>query len=365
MNKHYCVITKTGDAEFRALANLPSRTISKILPIIELTRGRKLTAKTEKKEVSYPYNRRIDRVKEIFHDQDIAIDVTSNPSLSSPEIDLLFDYSEGYSQWIDLLMDLNTNGGFNSIIPSVLLNYDDEKFDFNLKKEIKQLNNLFHSIMYRYVIDSEYAMDDLRLISSCFPYEKELIVILDCEYVPTSSIHSTAKVCVERIKIIKNILGNRNYKIILASTTFPNNVTETNDDASDTIYIREIDLYNLVKEKNADIIYADYGSINPKRNDQIVMAHGWVPRIDVALSNCIYYYRLRRPKGSTAYSSTYEIVANQVVHDSRFPYSQVDLWGISQIINCSIGSIPSASPSFWISVRMNTFISQQVKRLSL
>ena len=105
--------------------------------------------------------------------------------------------------------------------------------------------------------------------------------------------------------------------------------------------------------------------MNPQRNDNIIMANGWLPKIDVALPRLVYYKRERRPKGTTAYSSTYELVARLATADSRFPLSQIDIWGIRQIVDCSMGSVPSSQPSFWISVRMNTHICQQLLRLGL
>ena len=124
-------------------------------------------------------------------------------------------------------------------------------------------------------------------------------------------------------------------------------------------------MFNDISHVFKDVIYGDYGTVNPQRNDKIVMANGWLPKIDVALKTLVYYQRRRRPKGVTAYSSTYEKVAQLVTADSRFPLSQTDIWGIRQIVDCSLGVVPSSQPSFWISVRMNTHICQQVLRLGL
>lgn len=364
MDKKYCVIAKTAQSELRAMSNLPSETLAKILPIIELTRGRKITSK-ETKEVSYPYSKLIERIEEIYRECDIAFDVTSIESLSSPEIDLLFGYEGGYQAWINLLDNLKSKGCFKSIIPSVLLNYDDKDFEENVKLQIKQLDSKFSSIMFRYSIENSDAREDLKLISDNFPKDKELLIVVDCGYVPTSSINSTALACKEIIKVIKSIVQSRKSKIVLASTTYPNNVAETNNEYADDINLREIDLFNEVLKENDDIVYGDYGTVNPQRNDSIIMANGWLPKIDVALQDLVYYKRQRRPKGITAYSSTYETVARLATADSRFPLSQIDIWGIRQIVDCSMGSVPSSQPSFWISVRMNTHICQQVIRLGL
>lgn len=364
MDKKYCVIAKTAQAELRAMSNLSKDVLDKILPIVELTRGRKVTSK-DKKTITFPYNKLIDKIKEIYRGFDIAFDVTSIESLSSPEIDELFDYSNGYDKWIELLDDLRAENNFKSIIPSVLLNYDDVAFEENVKKEIGELNSRFASIMYRYSIGNEDGLEDLKLITQFFPDEKELLIVVDCEYVPVASVNSTTIACKSIIDGIKSVLGTRKYKIVLVATTYPNNVAETNNEYEDDIPLREIDLYKEVKEAHSDLIYGDYGTVNPKRNDNIVMANGWLPKIDVALPTLVYYKRRRRPSKVTAYSSTYEQVARLATADARFPLSQIDIWGIRQIVDCSMGSVPSSQPSFWISVRMNTHICQQVLRLGL
>ena len=365
MEKKYCVVAKTAQAELRAMENLLNEVLNKILPIVELTRGRKVTSK-DKKTVTYPYDRLIERIKEIYRGCDIAFDVTSIESLSSPEIDELFNYEGGYSGWIKLLDSLNQDKSLNSIIPSVLLNYNDKNFEKNVKKEIQQLNDRFPTIMFRYTMNNnEDGLEDLKLISDNFPTEKELVVVVDCEYVPVASITTTIEACKKIVQRVKVLLTNRNYRIVLISTTYPNNVAETNDEYEDDILLREIDLYEGVCKVHNDIIYGDYGTVNPKRNDNIIMANGWLPKIDVALPRKVYYKRRRRPKGVTAYSSTYQQVAKLATEDTRFPLNQIDIWGIRQIVDCSMGSVPSSQPSFWISVRMNTHLCQQVLRLGL
>ena len=361
MESRYCLVAKTGDAELRALSNIPKENMQKILPIIELTRGRKITNK-EVKTVSYPYDKRLEKIKEIFQGQDIVIDVTSDESLSSYEIDALFE--NGYVKWIELLKELKNSGLFNSIIPSVLINYDDPEFDQNLEKEITQMDKLFSSIMFRYILDQENdPIEDLKFVSSKFPKNKELLVVLDCGYVPASAVEVIGKYADSRLGDISKCLENREHKIVFVSTTFPNKITEPDDGRVGTIKICEIDLFDNVKRKYANLIYGDYGSINPKRNDEVVMARGWIPRIDVALKDRIFYYRLRRPKGVSSYSTTYVKVANAVTSDSCFPVDYNEIWGLQQIKNCSLGIVPSSSPSFWISVRMNTHVLQQIKRI--
>ena len=42
----YWIIIKTGEAEIRALENAPKDILSKTIPLIEITRGRKVTKST-------------------------------------------------------------------------------------------------------------------------------------------------------------------------------------------------------------------------------------------------------------------------------------------------------------------------------
>ena len=125
MDKKYCLIVKTGDSELRAMKNLPSESLNKILSVVELTRGRAKNIGTkEAPKYIYPYDSKLKKVREIFGDRQIVLDVTSEISLSSLEIDELFDYANGYEKWRTLVSRLSTEG--LTIVPSILRNYDDE-----------------------------------------------------------------------------------------------------------------------------------------------------------------------------------------------------------------------------------------------
>ena len=360
MDIQYCVIVKTGTSELRAMQNLSKEDLNGILPIVELTRGRAKNIGTKQEpKYAYPYYAKLNKIKEIFEGILIVLDVTSEESLSSQEIDKLFDYSDGYANWIDLVRTLKKEG--SRLIPSILMNYDDENFEKNLAEQIRGLSSEFSGVMYRCFGDDEGAVDDVKLICKYLPEDCNLLIILDCGWIPPASYEDPANMCVKRIEQLKEVLTSRSFSISVCATTFPNNVSEIGDDSSDTFGLREIDLYELILGKHPEVIYGDYGSINPVRNDQILMTRGWIPRIDVALERQIYYYRDR--KGSREYSDTYTSVAKRVVSDSRFPDLE-GVWGFCQIKNCAEGDAPSASPSYWISVRMNCHIVQQIRRLN-
>ena len=358
MDKRYTVIIKTGEAEIRALENTSTHLLQYIFPVIEITRGRKITkGGTE----TYPFDKRLLRLKKVFQGQSVCLDLTSDDSLSSDEISYLYDPANGYQNWVNFLLQIKDENIFKEIIPTLILNLNDDNFEVNLLLQLQSLKMYFNSILYRNDISDENCYDDFELI------KKELAdinfyVLLDCGYIPQASYRNVALKCIARFKNLQSILDDKiNY--IVCSTSFPNNVRDLGDVDSDTFSISEIDIYNLISEQCPDIIYGDYASINPVRNDTVTMARGWIPRIDTPLERSIFYYKRRRPKGISAYASTYIQVAQQTVRDSMFPEDIGDNWVVEQIKSCAKGGAPSASPSFWISVRMNIYIEQQIQRI--
>ena len=158
-----------------------------------------------------------------------------------------------------------------------------------------------------------------------------------------------------RINKIKNIY--KDSKFILTSTSFPRYVNEIGKDDTDTFRLNEIDLFNEVIQAHGsnNVLYSDYGSINPIRNDRVIMSRGWIPRIDVPLEKEIFYYRKR--KETREYYQTYtELARDKVVKDKRFPKKLNKNWGINQINACANGNARGSSPSFSITVRMNIHI---------
>ena len=315
MDRKYTVIIKTGEAEIRALENTSSNLLQYILPVIEITRGRKIT----KNEIeTYPFDKRLLKLKKVFQGQTVCLDLTSDDSLSSDEISYLYDPTNGYQNWINFLLQIKSENIFEEIIPTLILNLNDDDFEANLLLQVQNLKMYFNSILYRNDISDENCYDDFELI------KQELVdinfyVLLDCGYTPQASYRNVALKCIARIKNLYSILDDRiNY--IVCSTSFPNNVRDLGDVDSDTFSISEIDIYNLISEQYSNIIYGDY-------------------------------------------ASTYIQVAQQTVRDPRFPEAIEDNWGVEQIKSCAKGGAPSSSPSFWISVRMNIYIEQQIKRI--
>lgn len=358
MKEKYCLIIKTGESEIRALENSSNEVIDSIFPVIEITRGRK---KTINDSFCAPFDNRLNKLKLILKNKVVGIDVTSSEFLSSTEVDLLYDTSDGYCNWIEFLRNLNEERVFSEIIPAILVNNEDEDFKENLVKQVSSLKTLFTSLIYRTSIEDDFSCyEDLILLKETLN-DVHLYVLIDCEYTPQASYLNVAEKCIARINNLKKIV-KADTTFIVTSTSFPNNISDIGDSLYDELKNSEVDIVKKVQDScGEDVMYSDYGSISVRRNDGVIMARGWIPRIDVPTGLSTFYYKLRRPQGTTAYSSTYNRVARQAVSDPKFP--KFSNWGIKQIIECAKGVNPSSSPSFWISVRMCIHIEQQVRRL--
>lgn len=351
MNK-YALLIKTGDSELRALSNFPDT--SSILPIIELTRGRK--SKTDKEG---SIEKRLKKIKDIFKDEEIILDLTSDEGLSNSTIDSFFVPDNGYSNWVNFLISIKSENCFKKLIPTIIVNGSDEDIVANLRLQASQIAKEFNCLSYRCNIEDDGCIDDIDAIKD-YLNENDSFIIIDNGYIQPSELKLCSNKTVELINKILSFVPHAS--IIVASTSFPDKLP---DEDNSTIRLSEIELYKSVvlSSKNPSIIYGDYGGVNPIRNDGIVMAHGWRPRIDVPLADSVFYYRKRR--NGLEYSTTYSMVAQEVNLDSRFPSSMKNNWGIQQIINAANGASPGSNPSFWISVRMNIHIEQQLKRLKL
>lgn len=357
MDRKYVLVVRAGEAEITAVENLESAVFDEILPLLELTRGRKRTIDDV---VSYPFDTRFARLKCKLRGKEVAIDVTSDEALSCSETERFYDYQNGYENWVNFLLELKNEEVFQSIVPSLMINFEDENFEENFKKEIHSLLQEFGIILYRCTLEDEDCYADLSFIQKELG-DKKMYILIDCEYIPQAMQHNVADKCNARINNIRQLLSC-NYDIIVCGTSFPNNIKNIGNDDTDVFRTSEVDVFESCYKEYDKVVYGDYGSVNPKRNDDVVMARGWVPRIDVPLEYEVFYYRQRRPAKETKYSSTYQEVAKKVMRDRRFPHT-LKCWGTSMISLCAYNTVPSSSPRFWISVRMNIHVMQQLKRL--
>jgi hypothetical protein len=353
MKNKYGLLFKTGGSEIRAIKNLP--TTKGILPIVELTRGRK-TLKDTVGDVQKSVERLADH---IGHSTDVILDLTTEEYLSNKQIEALLEPDNGYKKWVEFLIAINKEKPFKNIFP-VLLNSAENFNEENLKKEVSSMLQEFNGVAYRCNIEDEGFSDDIETIAELILSSgKEFFFVVDCGYIRYSEVARCTEQVVHVIRYTHTKIPQAQF--ILTSTSFPDRIGEA---VSDVFPLTEITLYNEVSRRvpNIDIMYGDYGSVHPRRNDNHPLGSGWRPRVDVPLETEIFY--CLRKKISEGYAATYSLVAADAVKNEHFP-SKISNWGIQQILNAADGAAPGASPSFWISVRMNMHIEQQLKRLSL
>lgn len=367
--KPYVLVLKTGEAEIRAIQESSKDVTENLVPLIELTRGRKRPQKEDKPllgEVS-PFEKRLEILKRTFKNQVVYFDLTSESGLLNETIKKLYLPDNGYKNWVDFIVNLKNENVFKEIIPTIIVNVEDPNFETNLVQQVKNFENtkLFSRLLYRNALIDDGCYDDLTILNQ-IDLNLDLEIMVDCGYIPPSFVADFSKKAVARIQNIKKVLNRNDIKFILSGTSFPNSIGEIGREDKDVFSLHEIDVFEDVKSQLelTNLCYSDYGSINPVRND-IKMARGWVPRIDVPLMNSIFYYRQRRPPKVTTYSETYHQVAKLVCADPRFPKELTDSWGMKQILSASTGAVPGTRPSFWISVRMNLHLIQQICRLKL
>lgn len=356
----YILITKLGTAEIRAMQNMTDEVKHHVTPLIEITRGRKIPSsrKPEPEEWS-PFDKFLGQVKEIWRGHDVIVDLTSWEYLSNVTIDKMFDYANGYEKWRTFIEQLDDEACFNSITPCIITNGEDPDFNTNLREQVSALCERFDAIAYRSSIADEMCYKDIETIKDCLN-SKQLLFIIDAGYVSSISMGSFYNKISKRIENIKPIIPT-NTKIVVSATSFPNNISEIGGRDYDEFVLSEVKLHEQFLGQG--IMYSDYGCVNPQRNDGIVMARGWIPRIDVPLSDRVFYCRKRRPKGTHKYSDTYNEVAKMTVAKPNFPIDLNHNWGIQQIRACAGGASPSAQPNFWISVRMSIHVETQVRRI--
>ena len=360
----YAPIIKTGDAELKALANLDSKDKSLIFPIIELTRGKK-----SRNDTIGNLDKRINKLKEI-NLNGFFLDLTGDDVLSNIEIDILRSDTDGYKSWCNYCKKLKDI--FPGMLPVIQIEESTDYTSYlnNLLQQVQSLLQEFEIILFR----SQDENSSINIISDI----KEILMkdttispdricyLLDYRFIKDdiTGVNSATKF----IDVLYNKLNIRN--IIVSSTSFPNSVSEEleEDDLSGHLPMKEISFFNKIKTSienasNLNMIYSDYASINPIRNDTVTMARGWIPRIDIpTFSNNIEIIRKKRKNSN--YADRYKEVAYQVVQKEYFQNLQnkIHCWGIDEIIKASQGNVSGSTPQFWISVRMNIYLNLMLNK---
>lgn len=387
MSEKYFLLLKTGQSEMRAFNNLPATRRALVVPIYELTRGKK----NHKNKISsgsevYDFESTVSFVRETAPQGGLSfIDITRSSDLTSDRLDSLSISSDGYRNWVSFVEGLTSVNAWISPVLQVNTSEGEtwEEYREKLCRQFDSLAGFSKAIAYRACKNVDDAFDlDMQLlaerIASYVARGGEFYFLLDYEYirVSTGSLHGPEASSI--LDVITDIVPQA--KIVLLSTSFPSSVTDVGGETYGVVPIEEIEFHKLVAQRlsnKAVVIYGDYGSINPTRNDHIT--RGWRPRIDYPYGGrSIFYHREKRPtkkdvSGKTIFLTEYSVhyisLGKKIVRDEFFlldPHSRdKESWGVSQIRGAANNQLGGSSASFWISVRMNIHIEQQLHRLGL
>lgn len=366
--KKYVPIIKTGDAEIKAISNIDDNVQEFILPLFELTRGRK-----NQKEDEGKIAKKIQFLKDNYKDTPFILDLTGIEDLSNTEIEQLHSSENSYRNWINFCIEHKDE--FGIFYPVVQIE-EEEQYGLYIEKLNQQITELckhFDYVVFRSqdVIEARDLISDIQDIldresSRNINLKDKIIYVLDYKYI------NNVEQNVETAKTFINVLTALGIKnIVLSSTSFPANVSEhMNPSNYISFKIKELDFYkkvlNEVNNKDLNLVYSDYASINPIRNDN-VFARGWIPRIDVpSIDKQIHCLRKKRLENTT-YADTYILVAREVTQKKYFKdliNQNIISWGLNTIINAANGNVEGSAPRFWISVRMNMHLTLLEKKLS-
>lgn len=328
---------KTSDAELRAIRNLSESTKDNIIPVFELTRSRKTRALPQGSLV-----RRLDQVKEIYGNRSFILDLCTQDELMNSETLALFEENEGYANWITFL---ETNVSPQTI-PCVL--YDAGGSRENFQQQAISLHRKYGTICLRTAASDEFAPQLLIWLAEVVP-DQDIFLCGILYYIEHGKLPYYKNLCRD---FITDVVGNRTPKaIMLPGSSFPRYITDLPNCEDDTGSFRsdELTLDQWLDQQfpTRHIQPSDFAAIHPIRYP--ASGGNWIPRIDVFNGSGFLYVRTRRDDGG--YADAARAIANSTI--AQIP----DCWGKQQIQSAKLGTVNGGSPSFWISVRVNCWIT--------
>jgi len=160
-------------------------------------------------------------------------------------------------------------------------------------------------------------------------------------------------------RFLSTVIGNQIPEAIaFPGSSFPKSVgmgPYGNDDGGNFPAL-ELPLYARLKKTfaNMPLVYSDYASVHPIRYP--TRGGSWVPRIDIFQNGHFTFSRLRNQDGG--YAEAAKVIMR------NFGNTLPNCWGSEQIKQAAEITVPGKSPSFWISARINMWITQRTMELS-
>ncbi|XWO14141.1 Beta protein [Candidatus Hepatincola sp. Pdp] len=379
MDYKYYPLIRTASAEIKALQESNIKNKSNVIPIIELTRGRKQVGKKVNSAIQdsntedltkipsiYNFIKNVENIKEYINYG--FIDITREETLMCYELYNLLDYKDGYCNWYSFLQkDFKDRNNIPVIqITNQEVTLDDYKN--NLIKQFQILSQNYNSIAYRVNSKDEDYFYDFKILENelkkFLHADKNFYVIIDFELIRLGTFKLHAKTAYNNfIEFLHKEFLKINF--IVLATTFPKFITDITKKDSGNFELEEIKLFQDIIRQNklkANILYGDYASINPIRNDIKGGARGWIPRIDIVdfPAKKMHFMKLRKETKEDPYALIYHQLAKEVIKEPFFKSLKTESWGKQAIQEASnsIRKVQGSSPSFWISVRINIYLQE-------
>lgn len=330
---------KTSDSELRAVRFLDDSTKRRITPIFELTRSRKT-----KSLPNGSVHKRIEQLNEIYGKYKYILDLSTEEEIINSQIIDMFDEGGGYKNWINFLRE-NTN---SNVYPCALYVEDGGKKNF--QKQIERIVDIYGKVCLRTSVADESAVKLYNWTTEVSGIGN----IITCGvlyFIEENRVRNYDSLC---RTYIERVIGNQIPDVmIFPGSSFPRYVTdrEGGGDLEGKFEALEITVErDLVRTfPNLPIHPSDFASVHPMRYP--TGGGNWIPRIDIFDGTSIRYVRSRRDDGG--YGSAAQSLDAKAI--ARLP----DCWGKKQIQETIAGRVAGGSPSFWISVRINCWITQR------
>lgn len=329
---------KTSDSEIRAIRFLSTSVKGMILPAFELTRSRK-TSKLPNGSIDV----RMDQLIDAYGGDNFILDVSVEEDLINDEIYSFFDQKGGYANWRHFIKAHKKK----SLIPCVLYEEDGTKHDF--QTQVSALLEEAPRIALRLSANDENAG---KLYNWCLEVAgpDKIVVIGNLYFI---GINETPKYIGYASTFIDNVIGNKPPSILaLPLSSFPRSVVDNGygDDREGKFEASEYQFYNALRARysSAPLVFSDFASVHPIRYP--TRGGAWVPRIDVPVDSEFVYRRVRRNEGGYVQAAS---ELKRVLHNDF-----IDCWASEQIRLAAAGTPGGISPSYWISARINYWITK-------
>lgn len=341
----YFPILKSRTSELRAYENLSIQAKQEMLPIIELTKSR-----ISKNNPEGSIEKKIEEIKKLLNDNFFILDLTTDETLKNPQIDrMLLNHQGGYKEWVDFVGKIVNNYKLK-IIPCI--HYNPDRIE-DVKLQIKQLKEKIKSLPLALRLDAKDS-DNPKYIEDIKDFTRDCLLILDAGYTEDS------------LDFNLKSISEYNFKaIICACSSFPSTLPNNSKDI-ETYPLTEQKNYVLLKKQYPHIFYGDYACAHSMRYD--TQARGWIPRIDIPLLNYnqkdILYYCRCRTSAKISTEQAYRNCAKSLlkINDIK-DFIDDSIWGFRVFNDAANGYVAGKSPSFWISVRMNIYITATLEKL--